>query len=391
MTFTPTDKLLLSALLPTAPNQQRLPEILANSEIDWSSIVQRSIAGGTAALLRFNLARASVLASVPKTEQALLEKESHSWAVRQQIYSTETKQLIEAFRVQGIAAMPLKGAALMLGEYYPLPGLRAAVDVDLLVAAPQVEAAFAIAEARGFERVEVKKPVRVAIPLAYELRHLPVLRNRNGVLLELHYRAFHDPRYARDFGWAEMMDRAIEHHGILLPATEDLALHLIQHTIVDLTSAYAILRTLADLHFLLVAQPEARERLLARAEEFAFTSAVKLALETLQSLEASDFERSSTEVKLLLETALRGSNQSLFEAARLFEYLDLRQQPIARLKHLYALVTTSEKEQRPSVTGASSPRLVKRVAAMWRRLNWKGVAWADVRRVMAIRKITQGK
>ena len=189
MTFTPTDKLLLAALLPTAPNQQRLPELLASREIDWAAVVQRSLAGGTAALLRFNLARAAALAFVPKTAQDLLEKESHSWAARQQIYTAEAKQLIAAFHSQGIQSLPLKGAALMLGEYYPLPGLRAAVDVDLLLPAEQADAAFAMALARGFEQVEIKKPVRVAIPLAYELRHLPVLRGRKGVLLELHYRA----------------------------------------------------------------------------------------------------------------------------------------------------------------------------------------------------------
>ena len=103
MTFTPTDKLLLSALLSTAPNQRRLPELLSTSEIDWAAVVQRSIAGGTAALLRFNLARAAALGFVPKTQQVLLEKESHSWAARQQIYTTETRQLIEAFNLQGLA------------------------------------------------------------------------------------------------------------------------------------------------------------------------------------------------------------------------------------------------------------------------------------------------
>ncbi|MBS1811362.1 MAG: nucleotidyltransferase family protein [Acidobacteria bacterium] len=390
MTFTPTDKLLLSALLPTATNQQRLTELLSNSEIDWALAVRRSMAGGTAALLRWNLARAAVLGRVPKPEQELLEKESHSWAVRQQIYVAEATQLIEAFREKGIASLPLKGAALMLGEYYPLPGLRSAVDVDLLLPAEQAEAAFALAEARGYEKVEIKKPVRVAVPLAHELRHLPVLRGRSGVLLELHYRAFHDLRRHRDFGWAEMAERAVRRNDVLLPATEDLALHLIQHTIVDLTSAYAILRTLADLHFLFAAEPKARGRLLIRAEEFALSGAVNMALDALDCLEANTFEQAGAQARLLLETALMGSSQSLFETARLFEYLDLRQQPVARIKHLYQLLTLENAPQ-PSATVPSSGSLLNRVSAMWRRLHWKGVAWTDVRRVLAIRKITQSK
>ena len=386
MTFTPTDKLLLSALLPVAPNQQRLQEILTKGEIDWAATVRRSLTYGTTGLLRFNLVRASALALVPQKERELLEKESHSWAARQQVYTAETKLLMEAFQAQGIQSLPLKGVALMLGAYYPLPGLRSAVDVDLLVAAEQVDAAFAIALARGFEQVEIKKPVRVAIPLAYELRHLPVLRGRNGVLLELHYRAFHDMRHHRDFGWAEMIERAVLRDRLRLPAAEDLALHLIQHSIVDLTSAYAILRTLADLHFLLAAEPPARERLLARASEFALRSAVDLALDTLDSLRAGDFEPADAKVRLLLESALMGGTPSFFEAARLLEYLDLRQQPLARLKHLYVLLTA------PTQPASALPQpATSRHRLLWRRLQWKGTAWADLRRVIALRKITLHK
>lgn len=388
MTFTPTDTLLLTALLPTAANQQRLPELLSQN-LDWSRVVQQSIISGTASLLRFNLVQATALGQVPQPEQERLAKESHSWVARQQIYAAETRQLIAAFAAAGIPSLPLKGAALMLGKYYPLPGLRAAGDVDLLVAPEQAEAAFAVALARGYEQVVIKKPVRVAIPLAYELRHLPVLRAPAGVLVELHYRAFHDPRYARDFAWAEMFPRAVTRQGVQLPAPEDVALHLIQHTMVDLTSANGILRTLADLHFLFAAEPEAKARLLLRAEEFALRNAAALALEALQTLEANALATASPPVRLLLETALRGTEAGFFEAARLLEYLDLRQQPLARLRHLYALLRASGAPATVTATPAAHP--FRRFSSLWRRLQWKGVAWADVRRVLALRRITQGK
>lgn len=391
MTFTPTDKLLLSALLPTAPNQQRLRELLTSrpNEIDWAVAVQRSVASGTAALLRYTLARASGLAFVPQSQSDLLAQESHSWAARQQIYVAETRRLMDVFEAQGVNSLPLKGAALMLGGYYPLPGLRAAIDVDLLVAPEQAEAAFALALEAGFAEVEIKKPVRVPMPLPYELRHLPLLRNQRGVALELHYRAFHKMRQQRDFAWAEMIDRAVVREGILLPAVEDLALHLIQHSIVDLTSAYAILRTLADLHFLFAAEPDAKERLVARAADFGLRGGVSVALETLESLEAGHDENSPARVKLLLETALAGTTPGLFEAARLFEYLDLRQQPLARLKHLYRLLTAGGKSAPPSAQEQIPVSRANRGLMLLGRLNWKGVTLADLRRVMALRKITQ--
>ncbi len=380
---------MLSALLPTSANQQRLRELL-QTELDWPAIVERSKARGTAALLRFNLAQASMLDAVPQTEGALLETESHSWAAKQQVYEMEATRLMQALQARGIASLPLKGAALMLGNYYPRPGLRVAVDVDLLVAPSDAEAAFAIAQECGFEKYEVPKPVRVPLPLAHELRHLPIMRGPRGVLLELHYRAFHDVRTGRDFDFADMIARAKPRGGFVLPAAEDVALHLIHHSIVDLSSAYTSWRTLADLHFLFAAEPQAREKLLVRAEEFQLRSAVLLALETVQVLAAGQAEQANAKVRLLLETALGAAMAGTMEAARLVEYLDLRQQPSAKLKHLYALLTAAKTGEHVAAAQRPASKL-KRAIMLLRNFHWHGVTFADVRRVLALRKITLRK
>lgn len=387
--MTPTDQFLLSALLPTPANQQRLRELL-NTELDWPAIAQRSKARGTAALLRFNLAQAGRLDVVPKPEGDLLATESQTWAAKQQVYALEATQLMQALQARGIVSIPLKGAALMLGNYYPRPGLRAAVDIDLLVAPSDADAAFAIAEELGFVRYHVPKPVRVPLPLPHELRHLPIVRGPHGVLMELHYRAFHDVRTGRYFDFAQMKARATERDGLWRPAAEDVALHLIHHSIVDLSSAYTSWRTLADLHFLLAAEPQAREKLLARAAEFQLHSAVSLALETVEVLAEGRAEQANTKVRLLLETAIGDAMAGTMEAARLFEYLDLRQQPVAKLKHLYALLTAAKTGE--GVAAAQRPvSKSKRAIMLLRNFHWQGVTCADVRRVLALRKITLRK
>ncbi len=353
-------------------------------------MVERSRARGTAALLRYNLAQAALLDAVPQPEGALLATESHAWAAKQQVYALEATRLMQAWQAHGIASLPLKGAALMLGRYYPRPGLRAAVDVDLLVAANNAEEAFTIAQGCGFAPYFVPKPVRVPLPLAHELRHLPIMRGPHGVLMELHYRAFHDVRTGRDFDFADMIARATQRDGLLLPAVEDVALHLIFHSIVDLSSAYTSWRTLGDLHFLLAAEPAARERLLVRAEEFQLHSAVALALATIEALAEGRVEQSDAKVRLLLETAIGEAMTGTMEAARLFEYLDLRQQPIAKLKHLYALLTAAGTGKNATAQ-ASSPNKLKRAVTLLRNFHWQGVTFADVRRVRALRKITLRK
>ena len=387
--MTPTDQFLLSALLPTPANQQRLRELL-NTKLDWPAIVERSRARGTAALLRYNLSRASVLDAVPQAERDFLATESHAWAAKQQVYALEATQLMQALQARGIVSIPLKGAALMLGNYYLRPGLRAAVDIDLLVAPSDADAAFAIAEELGFVRYHVPKPVRVPLPLPHELRHLPIVRGPHGVLMELHYRAFHDARTGRDFDFAEMKARATERDSVWLPAAEDIALHLIQHSIVDLSSAHTAWRTLADLHFLFTAEPSAREKLLARADEFQLHSAASLALETVQALAEGCAEQANLRVRLLLEIAIGEALAGTMEAARLFEYLDLRQQPVAKLKHLYALLTAAKTGE--DVAAAQRPASKsKRAIMLLRNFHWQGVTCADVRRVLALRKITLRK
>jgi Uncharacterised nucleotidyltransferase len=387
--LTPTDQFLLSALLPTKANQLRLRELL-HHQLDWPAIVARSKARGTAALLRYNVSRAAVLDAVPKAERELLAAESQVWAAKQQVYVLEATRLMQALQARGIASLPLKGAALMLGNYYPLPGLRVAVDIDLLVAPSDADAAFAIAEELGFVRYHVPKPVRVPLPLPHELRHLPIMRGPHGVLMEMHYRAFHDARNRRDFDFAQMSARATERDGVWLPAAEDIALHLIQHSIVDLSSAYTAWRTLADLHFLFVAEPSAREKLMARAAEFQLQSAVSLTLETLELLERAHAEHANPPVQLLLETAIGETLSGTTEAARLFEYLDLRQQPVAKLKHLYALLTAIEPSKSEGAL-SPAPSKLKRALRMVRRFHWQGVTLADFRRVLALRKITLRK
>lgn len=386
----PTDQFLLSALLPTPANQQRLRALLDTYKLDWPAIVERSNARGTASLLRYNLARAAVLDAVPSRERDFLATESQAWAAKQQVYVLEATRLMQVLQEKGIASLPLKGAALMLGNYYPLPGLRSAVDIDLLVAPSEADAAFAIAEELGFVRYHVSKPVRVPLPLPHELRHLPIMRGPHGVLMELHYRAFHDVRTGRDFDFAEMRARATERDGVWRPASEDIALHLIQHSIVDLGSAYTAWRTLADLHFLFAAEPQTRERLLARADEFQLRSAATLALETLQVLEDVRVEHASSSVRMLLDAAIGEAMSGTMEAARLFEYLDLRQQPVAKLKHLYTLLTAAKTGDH--VAAAQRPvSKLKRAIRLLRNFHWQGVTVADMRRVLALRKITLRK
>lgn len=358
---------------------------------------------GIAALLRFNLASGGWLDLVPSIERVALDEMSQNSVARQLAFANQAARLIAALAARGITALPLKGSALMLGGYYPQAGWRAASDMDVLVDPSRMAQAQEVALACGYAEggPELTAPIRQR--LARAGHHAPSRLGPGKLSLELHHRAFHYAPCGRDFGFAEMNARAVSQATtigamLLLPAAEDLCLHLVHHTLVDLQSARLMLRTLADLHFIFAREPGAVERLEQRAAEFGLASAVKLARESLRlvaegTVEDLDHAPRHAGVTLLLDTALLESPAALAEAERLFEYFNFRRHPLQKLANLFALVFTS-KPHLAQLYGA--PATSRVYLNYWRRpfdllskIKWEWLAPANVWRLMRLRKITR--
>ena len=130
-----TDKLILSALLPTEASRRRLLRIVKEQAagVDWEQLGERGRYLLILPLLRYNLARADALPLVPPGFQELLREVAESWAARELGAVSEARRLVVLLQAHGIQAIPLKGTALMLGGYYPQPGLRPALDIDLVL------------------------------------------------------------------------------------------------------------------------------------------------------------------------------------------------------------------------------------------------------------------
>jgi hypothetical protein len=407
LTWTTTDKLLLSGLLPSSASRRRLRRLLdeRGEEIDWPATLRRAEAGGIAALLRFNLVALQALDCAPRAVRERLDELDQLWTARHLAYTSEAVRLLEALSGAGITAFPLKGAALMLGGYYPRAGLRAAIDMDLLVDPVQIDRAERIAFECGYVEIEGRSQTPARQRLANELNHRWPRRGPAGLVLELHHRAFHYSAAGRSFGFTEVSAQASRWPGaagatLLLPATEDLCLHLVHHTMVDLQSTSAILRTLADLYFIAERESGVLKRLEQRADGLGFGGAAQLAraalnLMTTGTLEDLDRAARGAEVTLLLETALLEQTAALAEAARLFEYLDLRRRPLGKLGNLCALVFTSRSHLAQLYGGPASGRAylnyLRRPFDLLRKFNWASLAPANLRRVRRLRKMVSSK
>jgi len=403
--LTITDKLLLSGLLPTDGSAGRLRRLLASpAELNWTEAVRRAEFHSIASLLRFNLAGAGKLDAVPAEQREQLRTISQTWAARHLAYVSETVRLIVALKAENITAIPLKGAALMLGGYYPQAGLRAALDIDLLVEPEKLDRADAVAAALGYQHLPGRRSARPRQRLANDTNHLWPRRGPGGLILELHRRAFHFARRERDFGFDEIFRRAIRvlagGNEVLLPAPADLAFHLVHLTLADLQTTKAILRTLADLHFIFAREAAAREAMIGLSTEFGFGVAAKLAsrLERLLAdgeLEELDKVSSDKRMALLVETALAEKTQGLIDAARLFEYLDFGRHPFTKLGNLLSMLFTSREHleqlygqpQRSSVYW----NYLRRPFDLMRKIGRAGIAPSNLLRVWKLRKLAAGK
>lgn len=407
MLLNPTDKLLLSALLPTEASRERTRRLIAEreSEIDWDAFARRANFHHTSALARFNFAMAGLADALPSQFRSEIDEISRVWAARHLAYVSETARLVAALGDAGIVALPLKGAALMLGGYYPQAGLRAALDIDLLVDPEWLALAEQVAQDCGYGEIPGRRDVRPRQRLENERNHSWPRRGPGGLILELHHRAFHFAKGGRDLGFDELLARAIRRQrddlpSLLLPAPPDLALHLVHHTIVDLQSSHAILRALADLHFIFAREPQAREEMEEQARRFGFAGAAQSSVRVLRLLEEGtmnqlDEAAQDGEVALLLETALMESPGAMAEAARLFEYFDFSRRPFRRLGNLVALLFTSRSHLEylygEPKRGSVYLSYLRRPFDLMKKFNWRSLSPATLRRVRKLRRMSLNK
>jgi hypothetical protein len=126
------------------------------------------------------------------------------------------RSVSDALAAGGIAAMPLKGPWLAVDAHGEI-GFREAIDIDLLVAAGDLNRAVDLLIASGYERpVDARR--HDGLPdLHFGLSHPKLPR------VELHWRVHW---YERDFS-ADMLQRANDEGDLLRPSADDLAASLL--------------------------------------------------------------------------------------------------------------------------------------------------------------------
>jgi len=216
---------------------------LASGAVDWPGLVELAVREGTAPLLDSHLDRLGLLPRLPgPSRRRLTEVARGVWAANA-VLARHWGEATAALRGAGVDTLTLKGMALA-NVVYAEPGLRPMADVDLLVRPDDRATALATLRELGY-----RTPGEAA-DLLGESRSFAELV-RDGARIDLHW---HAARYLRFEGIVE-----VDHAGLwdrarplvtpegrsLMPAPEDLVLHLVVH--LTLGSDFARVLWYADL------------------------------------------------------------------------------------------------------------------------------------------------
>lgn len=153
---------------------------------NWDWVMQDPVVGRFAAVL-FILGRQG---AVSLSEQSRHELAQIYWGnkARWLVRENQLKPVLSAFRRQGLAAIPLKGAAL-LGTLYKDIGLRAMSDVDILVQPENFVTAVNILRQLGFQPCPKDEYENFnwleKLPKAYWPKELS-FHDQHGLVIELH-------------------------------------------------------------------------------------------------------------------------------------------------------------------------------------------------------------
>lgn len=134
------------------------------------------------------------------------------------------EQVIARLAELGIRAMPVKGLAFLLDLYHDDPGLRAMLDMDILVETDTFAATAAALVEDGWTRAENDAATTY---YGVEARFWIEMVRGHKVVLEVHRRLSFPGRFTIDPGgiWA----RAVQHNGGWRMALEDSLLYLATH------------------------------------------------------------------------------------------------------------------------------------------------------------------
>jgi hypothetical protein len=221
------------ALLVEAAGGRCIAEVDRDRVLDWDKALSLAHWHRVVPLLweRVRDERAGI--DAPEAVVDHLQQAARDATARNLKLQFERDQILRLLESEGIPVVLLKGAALV-EAVYPHIGLRPMADLDLLVPSDSIQRAHAVVEDRlGYSVYGARLGRDDVERLASHHHHFPLVKHGGTTMVELHHRLLHDrPEYDVASLWARAVP-AGDDPPRLLPAPEDLFLHVAVHFAFD--------------------------------------------------------------------------------------------------------------------------------------------------------------
>jgi hypothetical protein len=158
--------LLLTCRAYLADAEEQALARAVRSSLDWYYVVWRSEAYRTTPLLWYHLRRLGLADAVPEPVRTYLEAWHALSAQRTGVLLAELRAILDAFDAAGIRSALLKGTALA-PLLYPEPGMRAMLDLDLMIFPDDVAAAVRVMHDLQYEHAVWNPDTDRVVPLAH--------------------------------------------------------------------------------------------------------------------------------------------------------------------------------------------------------------------------------
>ena len=222
------DKIILAGVKihPTDAELEQLNALIPQIG-NWDSVVKNSIDRGIAPLLYQKLPLLSNKCEIPQTIQSKLQQAYYKTFSRSALLYEHFRKVAEAFALQGIPVIALKGIYLSESLYQDI-GLRQMSDIDLLVKPTDASACFEILLGLGFKQ---ENDIESDFEKKLEVVHYtPMVLN--GVTIEIHIKLHqNNERYCLPVAdlWSNAIPVVINNSSVYSLNRNDLLIYLCIH------------------------------------------------------------------------------------------------------------------------------------------------------------------
>ena len=213
-TSTDPFEFLCAILSPCTPDDEvsELRRIAAAGGVDWPAVAEHANRADLAPALCVALQDKGVWSEVPPLFREYLLELHRFNLERNQALLQQLREVVGLLNAVGVTPLLLKGAAALVTDLYPDPGMRFMVDLDLLVPEEQLERAVAAVQGDGYA---VPEKYRELIASTASQHYPPLARPGEPATLEMHRRVLNRGRELLES--ARVWDNSRPYDGGLLP------------------------------------------------------------------------------------------------------------------------------------------------------------------------------